>query len=185
MNQLSKLLLLLLVVLLFSFRNTSNVFISKSGKVRFTSNAPLEIIYAESDKLSGVLDITNRTFAFEIYITSFEGFNGDLQKENFNENYLESEKFPKATFTGKIIEDLDYTKEGIHRIRAKGILSTHNVKMERIINGTLKINKNSIEISSEFSILLEDHNIKLPKIVNQKIAEIIDIKVNMILKPKV
>ena len=92
---------------------------------------------------------------------------------------MESEKYPYARFKGKIIEDIDYRTTGTYKVRAKGILSMHDVEMERIIKGTLKIGVGVIQINSDFSVLLEDHNIKLPKIVNQKIAEIIDIKVNM------
>src|SRR5688500_7889636 len=74
------------------------------GSINFTSNAQLELIKASSDKVQGLLDPNNNQFAFAVDIKSFQGFNSQLQREHFNEKYLESEKFPKARFSGKIIE---------------------------------------------------------------------------------
>ena len=111
-------------------------------------------------------------------VKTFEGFNSPLQREHFNENYMESKKYPKASFTGKIIEAIDFQKDGTYSIRAKGQLNIHGVEQERIIKSQLEVSGNKIKIQSTFSVPLSDHNITIPKIVYQKIAEEITITVD-------
>ena len=150
---------------------------SVSGEIQFRSDAPLETIEAKSDALKGVIDIEKRTFAFSIPIRSFEGFNNPLQKEHFNENYLESSKYPNATFTGKIIENVDLSKDGIYTIRAKGKLTIHGVVQERILKSRVVVSGDSFSLQSYFTVILEEHDISVPKIVYQKISEEIQVQV--------
>jgi polyisoprenoid-binding protein YceI len=162
-----------------------NIMQCLGGTATFTSNAPLEVIQAESNQLKGVLDKSSKTFAFTVDMQSFEGFNSPLQQTHFNENYMESQKFPMATFKGKIIENIDFDTPGTYKARAKGKLTIHGVEHERIIRSDIIIDEQgSILISSEFTILLKDHEIRIPKIVYQKIAEIILVRVTLILDPK-
>jgi polyisoprenoid-binding protein YceI len=137
----------------------------------------LETIEAVSENLKGVIDIEKRSFAFSVPIRSFEGFNNPLQKEHFNENYLESTIYPNATFAGKIIEDVDLSKDGKYTIRAKGKLNIHGVAQERILKSNVEVKGSSFTLNSDFTVLLEEHNISVPKIVYQKIAEEIQVKV--------
>ncbi|MBL0343135.1 MAG: YceI family protein [Bacteroidetes bacterium] len=153
----------------------------QTGKISLTSEAPLEVIRAESVDLRGLIDTTNKTFAFTVTILSFHGFNGPLQKEHFNENYMESEKYPVATFIGKIIEEIDFTKTGKYEIRTKGVLNIHGVKQERIINSKIEISNNKMQIQSKFKITIADHNIRIPKVVYQKIAAEIDAEIEAVL----
>ncbi|MEZ4931293.1 MAG: YceI family protein [Saprospiraceae bacterium] len=148
-----------------------NPYITQNGAVNFVSNAPLEIIKASSDKLQGVIDPGNNTFAFRMEIRSFNGFNSSMQQDHFIENYMEGERFPTASFIGKIIEDVDLNVDGEYSIRAKGRLDLHGVTRERIIKSTVKVANGKIQVSSKFSVLLEEHDISVPKIVYQKIAE--------------
>ena len=111
----------------------AQVYVCKDGQVNFESDAPLELIQAQSKTLRGALDAQERTFAFTIDINSFEGFNSPLQREHFNENYMEAARFPKATFIGKIIESVDFTQPGTYILRAKGRLNIHGIEQERII----------------------------------------------------
>ncbi len=147
------------------------------GKVQFRSDAPLETIEANSKDLKGVIDIEKRSFAFSVPMRSFEGFNNPLQKEHFNENYLESSKYPNASFSGKIIEKIDLSKDGTYTIRAKGKLNIHGVIQERILKSRVVVQGNSFTLKSYFTVILEEHNISIPKIVNQKIAEEIQVQV--------
>lgn len=147
------------------------------GKVSFVSDAPLEIIKASSDELHGLLRPDDRTFAFSMKTQSFKGFNSPLQQEHFYENYIESRKFPNARFKGKIIESFDLTSPGEHTVRAKGILEIHGVEQERVIRVDLKIDDEKIRASATFQVMLEDHNITIPKMVFQKIAETIDVNI--------
>lgn len=90
---------------------------------------------------------------------------------------MESSMYPEATFVGNFIEGIDLTTDGTHQVRAKGRLTIHGVSRERIITGTIRIQGGKLRISSDFSVLLEDHNIAIPKIVYQKIAEEIKIHI--------
>lgn len=154
------------------------VFTCENGKVGFKSNAPLEVIQAKSNKLRGAIDTAKQTFAWTVEIKTFEGFNSPLQREHFNENYMESKKYPKASFSGKIIESVDFQKEGTYSVRAKGKLNIHGVEQERIIKSRLEIKGKMIRVQAEFTVPLTDHNITIPKVVYQKIAEEIAVTVD-------
>lgn len=166
-----RLLLILLSLFLLNSPLSAQIFADSDGKIGFASDAPLELIQAESFKLKGLLDAKNQTFAFTIPMGSFEGFNSPLQKEHFNENYLESEAYPKATFSGKMIEPIDFSQDGVHQIRAKGMLEIHGIKQERIIRSQITIKDSKILLKSSFTVFLEEHDISIPKIMSQKIAE--------------
>lgn len=154
----------------------------ENGKVSFKSDAPLEVIKAKSTRLRGVIDTAKQSFAWTVDIKTFEGFNSPLQREHFNENYMESKKFPKASFTGKIIEDIDFQKNGTYSVRAKGKLNIHGVEQERIIKSQLDVSGDKIRVQAAFNVPLADHNITIPKIVYQKIAEEIAVTVDAELK---
>lgn len=170
-----------LIIFLFSYTSvlaqSPVIYSITEGEVAFTSDAPLELIEAKSTALRGLIDVSNRTFAFSIPVNSFEGFNGPLQRIHFNENYMESGQFGTATFLGKIIEDVDLSKDGEYTIRAKGKLTIHGVEGERIIKSSVSVVKGELRIRAEFTVFLQDHAIEIPRIVNQKIAE--EIKVSL------
>lgn len=162
----------------FCSAQEAGIYSSDNGLVTFSSDAPLEMIEANSSELKGAIDTQKRTFAFSVMLRSFDGFNSPLQREHFNETYLESEKYPKANFHGKIIESIDLNQPGTYSIRAKGILSIHGVEQERIIRSQVISRQNkSLEVQSTFTILLDDHDIRIPKVVNQKIAQEIGVRV--------
>jgi len=150
------------------------IFTTKDGQINFVSNAPLEIIKAESTDLQGALDLAKSTFAFKIYIRTFEGFNSPLQQEHFYENYMEVSDFPLATFKGKVLEKII---DGKGSYRAKGFLDIHGKKVERIIEFELDRLESEVTFTSSFLVPLEDHSIDLPRIVYQKIAETINVEV--------
>jgi len=152
---------------------------SDKGEVTFVSEAPLELIEAHSLRLKGLVDPHLNTFAFSVPLLSFEGFNTTLQKEHFHENYLESSRYPNATFKGKIIEAIDFSTPGSYNIRAKGVFNMHGVEREKIIRCSIEIDDSGIVVHSEFEILIAEYNIKIPKIVNQKIASNIKVTVDL------
>ncbi|NOU16160.1 MAG: YceI family protein [Bacteroidales bacterium] len=175
-----------LLFLLFPLLGNSQgvLFYTNSGKVNFTSDAPLEVIKASSNSVAGAVKSSDRSFAFSVLVKSFEGFNSSLQRTHFNENYLESDKYPKITFEGKIIEDINLGKDGTYNIRGKGKFSVHGVTQERIIPCKIIVSNGKLSISANFTVFLDDHNIKIPAIVNQKIAEeiLVSINIEMIIK---
>jgi hypothetical protein len=171
----SKRLNTLVLVFLFLTSYSQNKFTIQKGEINFASNANLELIKASSDKVNGILDPATSLFAFSVPVSAFRGFNSDLQRQHFNENYMESDKFPKATFSGKIIEHISYDKDSAYTIRAKGDLDIHGVKQNRIIKSKMIVKNGTIRIESDFVVPLADHNISIPKIVNQKIANEIEV----------
>lgn len=150
----------------------------KSGTVRFYSEAPKELISATSDQLRGIIDAEKKTFAFKVVMKTFQGFNSPLQREHFNENYMESSSYPEASFNGKIIEDIDLTKDGEYNIRAKGKLKIHGIEQERIIKSVVSVKNGKVSVHSDFVVALADHNIKIPRIVIEKLAPDIEVSIN-------
>ncbi|RMG55439.1 MAG: YceI family protein [Bacteroidetes bacterium] len=160
------------------------VFYTDQGTIAFASDAPLELIEARSRQMQGLINPAEGTFAFAVPINTFEGFNSPLQQEHFNENYLESETYPRATFRGKIIESVDFAQPGTRAVRAKGILTVHGVEQERIIGARLTMTEDVCRIEASFQVLLQDHRISIPKVVKQKIAEEITVDVQAELRPR-
>jgi len=170
--------LLFTLILLSSNVNAPALMYSvSSGSITFSSDAPLELIKASSNQLKGIFNADKKEFAFTLNVNSFKGFNSPLQQEHFNENYLESNKYPRASFEGKIIEDIDLKKNGSYNIRAKGNLTVHGVTQERILKCELSIKNKVVSIKSNFTVLLADHNITIPKVVHEKLASEIKVEV--------
>lgn len=181
-------LLLLVIVAGFSpdmaGAQNNTLYSTRKGSISIRSDAPLELIEAVSGELKGVIDVSKKTFSFSIQNRSFKGFNSPLQQEHFYENYIEANKFPSSTFKGKIIEQVDLTADGNYQVRAKGLLFIHGVEQERIIKVEVKVKSGVIQASSVFTVPLSDHNITIPKIVYQKIAEEINVTVGLSLSPE-
>ena len=151
----------------------------------FVSDAPLELISASSNNVQGAINVKDNRFLFIIDNKSFLGFNSPLQQEHFYENYIETEKYISSSFKGKIIEEVNVDQAGVQEVRAKGILSIHGVETERIIKATLESVDGTLILKCDFQVALEDHNIRIPNVVYQKIAEIIDVSVKAELEKKV
>jgi len=164
--------------------NAQKKFSSDKGELSFTSNAKLELINAKSKRVLGIIDPTNGQFAFIVKVQSFEGFNSNLQQQHFNDKYMESDKFYDATYSGKIIDPVDYTKDGIYDVRTKGSLVIHGKKQERIIPGKIHVEKGVLTVTSVFEVPLADHDIPVPEIVSQKIATTINVKLNVLMTQK-
>jgi len=179
--------ILLLAIFLYCgnlFSYAQDLYQANNGNVHFKSDAPLELIQANCKTIQGVLKTSDRTFLFRIPMTEFVGFNSDLQRTHFNANYLETNKFQYAIFEGKVIEEIDLTKLGTYIVRGKGRFTCHGVEQERIIKCNLQVTSSSIKIEANFSVMLNDHNIKIPTVVNQRIAEeiMVDLEIYMISK---
>ena len=157
-------------------------FTSKTVKVRFFSSTPIEDIRAASDKGVAVLISKTGKIAFQVPIKSFEFAKG-LMQEHFNENYMESDKYPYAKFDGKINQEIDFTKDGEYNVSATGALLIHGIIKQRTIPGTLKIKDGQIQILSGFEVACADHKIKIPNLVFTKIAEVIKVNVHATLNP--
>ncbi|HMC99664.1 MAG TPA: YceI family protein [Ferruginibacter sp.] len=177
--------LIFIAVLASSYVNAPSLLFSTSvGTITFTSDAPLELIQANSAKLKGWVNPDTKQFSFSVDIKSFKGFKIPTQQKQFNETYLESDSYPEAGFEGKIIENINMRQDGIYSIRAKGNLTIHGVTQERIIKCNLVIKKGTVTAKANFIVLLADHNISIPKILSQKLANDIKVEVNTDLSEK-
>ena len=177
-----KTLLFTILTFLVITLQAQDVFQSTTGEVSFFSKTPVEDIDATCNKLATALNVKTKKFAFKVTITNFE-FKKSLMQEHFNENYMESKKFPKATFEGEITDAVDLTKPGTYNVKAKGKLNIHGVEQERIIDAVVTVSAADIKITSDFKVKLVDHKIEVPKLVFEKIAETIDVSVKTTLKP--
>ena len=148
------------------------------GEIVFVSDAPMELITAQSNKLQAVINPAQHTFAFVVSIRAFEGFNAALQRDHFNENYMESSRYPTATFTGKISEKIDLTVPGIYSVMTQGTLTIHGVEQPRTIKAVIKVTPQGMEVYSKFTVLLKDHNIRIPKVVYEKISSEVNVTVS-------
>jgi polyisoprenoid-binding protein YceI len=156
----------------------SDIYTIKKNLISFHSNTKTELIKASSTQLKGAIDAGKRTFAFTVIVKTFDGFNSPLQKEHFDENYLESDRYPTASFSGHIIEEDDFTKDGTYNIRAKGKFIIHGVEQERILQGDLVVKNGIIKLNCIFTVLLAEHDIKIPRIVHEKLASEIKVVVS-------
>ncbi len=150
--------------------------------ISFFSKAPLEDIDATNKKATIVLKTTTNDIQFGVAMLSFK-FPKPLMEEHFNENYVESAKYPTCTFKGKIKETIDYTKDGENKVTVKGNLDLHGVAKEIEVPGTLTVKGNTIILNANFKIKVTDYKIKVPSMYVQNIAEEVDVKVNATLEP--
>jgi hypothetical protein len=159
-----------------------DIYACKNAVVTIYSKAPVEDIDARSDKGTSVFNAATGELAFSVPIRSFK-FDKARMQEHFNENYMESDKYPQATFKGKINEKPDVTKDGTYPVTAAGVFEVHGVKQTRTITGKLTVNGGAISLSSEFMVACKDHQIEIPKLVFYNIAESIRVQVNATYSP--
>jgi hypothetical protein len=171
-----RLLILFAVIIIGYTANAQDVYSSKNVNIKFFSSAPLEDIEANTANGISVLTTTKNDFVFSVQIKSFT-FAKSLMQEHFNENYMESDKYPDAKFTGKINEPVDWKKDGTYSVTVTGKLTIHGVDRDRTIPGKITVKGNNISISSEFDISCTDHKVNIPKLMTEKIAETVKVTV--------
>lgn len=153
-----------------------------SSEVSFFSEAPLENISAINKKSTSLYNRESGEIAFSIPIKSFV-FEKALMQEHFNEKYLESDKYPRATFSG-ILLDLKQNVTGEQEVKAKGKLTIHGVTRELEIKGIAVDQGTRLQLKSKFKIKLEDYKITIPQLVIKNIAEEVEVSVNFIYTPQ-
>jgi hypothetical protein len=175
--------LVLIAMAFLTWNAQAQLFVTPAAKIDFFSKTPVEDIEAHSDNGVAILNTKTGELAFQVINTSFH-FPNKLMEEHFNEKYMESEKFPKSSFKGKINETIDYTKDGTHNVTVTGTLNIHGVEQARTITGKVIIANGTIQLISDFKVKVADHKIEIPKLVLAKIAEEINVTVNATLAPK-
>lgn len=155
----------------------------RKSDVAFVSDAPLERIAASSRSATGILDGGKREFAVRVPMRSFVGFNSPLQQEHFHENYMESGTWPNALFEGRIIEAVDLSTPGSHKVRAKGRFVVHGIARERIIPCDVAVSRDGLRVTARFDVPLTEHDIRIPRVVQQKLAGLVNVKVDLFFAP--
>lgn len=170
---------LLLVTLVVSGVQAQK-YITKTGHIRFFSTTPMEDIEAHNRQVNAALDAQSGELVFKAMMKSFQ-FEKALMQEHFNENYVESDKFPHSTFKGMIvnIKDVDFTKNGKYEVTIEGDLTIKDATRKITEKGTLEINGDNMKGLSTFNILVADYNIKIPNAVANNIAKSIRIDVDV------
>ena len=173
----------LILVLLAQFaavKSQDTLWFTRTGHIYFISHTEIIDIDANNYQTGSFLNTRSGEMAFTLLMKSFQ-FTLPLAEEHFNENYVESEKFPKATFKGKIL-DFDPSKlqsDVDYKVVVQGDLTIHGVTSGVREEGILRRSGNEIRAVSKFSILLDTYNIKVPSIVEDKVAKEIPIDVNL------
>jgi hypothetical protein len=160
----------LLISLFFAVNTEAQNYICRDGETSFFSETPLENIAALNKTVTSVLNTATNEIAVKMVMTEFK-FKNHLMEEHFNENYMESSKFPNGIFKGKINETIDWKKNGTFDVSANGMLIMHGVSKERLLKGKVSIKDEEITLLCGFNIPLADHKIDVPKLVMVKIAE--------------
>jgi hypothetical protein len=170
---------LLILICSMTIAATAQKYYTKNGNVSFFSKTNLENISADNNQVVSVLNSQTGELQFSIIIKNFH-FKKALMEEHFNENYLESEKYPKATFKGSIadLSKVNFSTDGTYSISVTGDLTIHNITQKVTSAGTLTIKGGKINASSKFAGRPADYNIAIPKLVKDNIAETIEITVN-------
>ena len=166
-----------LILLLGSFSlsiHAQHLYITNKGNVTFFSEAPLEDIQAENAKTAAIIDADKNEIAVQMKITDFE-FPNKLMQEHFNENYLESEKYPTSVFKGKIKEQVNIAEAGTYQVLVDGTLSIHGITQKVQISGTIVSDGKQLKLDFKFPIKLEDYKVEIPTLVFSKIAEIVEV----------
>ena len=153
-------------------------YFSKTGGISFSSKTPLEDIEAESHTASTVIDMESGRIQWAVLIKSFE-FEKALMQEHFNENYMESNTFPKAKFKGKIEDHtkLDLTKDGETTVVVSGELTIHGVTQTISTDAVFTVKDGKIIGKSELVVAVADYGIEIPSVVRNNIAKEITIKI--------
>jgi len=170
-----KQLFLAVVGFVFVFDATAQKFTTDKSYVKFYSHATIEDIAAENTKASSIFNETNGDVVFSIPIKEFE-FEKSLMKEHFNEKYMETEQYPKATFSGKIT-GYQSTVTGEQKATAVGKLIIHGITQEVQIPGTIEKVNGALKLKSKFMVKLVDYKIKIPQLLWKNIAEEVEVTV--------
>lgn len=173
-----KLILFIAVVLITNNGFTQGKYLTKEGFISFFSHTLVEDIKADNHQVLSIIDTDTGEIAIQLLMKSFM-FKKALMQEHFNENYIESHKYPKAKFKGHIV-NYDKLTEGISEVEIEGTLTVHGNDKEIKTYAFIELSEDEIILSGEFIVAVEDFKIRIPKVVIKNISK--TIKVNFELK---
>lgn len=156
-------------------------YMTRSGKISFFSGTPIENIEGLNNEVAAALNTTSGDILFQVPIKSFK-FPSQLMQDHFNEDYMESDKFPKADFKGKYNPADIGAKDGVYKTTVSGKLTIHGVTKDVQIPGTITVKNGEMILNAKFNVATADYKIQIPAIAAGKVAKTIEITVNSILK---
>jgi len=164
--------------------NAQSKYFTKSGSISFDASGVTEDIKAQNKKATFVLDAKTGAIELALLLKAFE-FDRALMQEHFNENYVESDAYPKSTYKGKVtnFSDIDLTKDGTYPVKIAGQLTIHGVTKEVPARGSLVSSGGKVSGTASFKIVLSDFAIEIPSIVKDKISKTVNINVAVWLDP--
>lgn len=167
-----------ILVLLGFCKGYGQQYMTRTGFVGFYSQTSLEDIKAENNQVYAIVDAGKKNIAFSLLVKGFI-FAKELMQEHFNENYAESDKYPKASFTGTYTGDVQPDKDGVYMVTIKGNLTFHNVTRSVEEPAELEVKSGRLLGRADFKLKPEDYNIKIPSLVRDKIASEITVHVKI------
>ena len=171
--------LILFTALFTSIGLNAQKYFARDGQVRFFSSTPIEDIEAVNSQTSSIVDWGKNQVAFRMPIKGFQ-FEKALMQEHFNENYLESDQFPSATFAGSIV-DIPESADGLDdkELILSGILSIHGVDQK--VEETFRLTKTEqgVDLKGSFVVRPKDYGIEIPSVTRDKIAQSIEVSVDI------
>lgn len=175
-----KLLFFLLVIAGVQYVSAQK-YICKNGLVSLNASTPLESIDPKNNQAASILDAATGDIVFNVLIKSFE-FKNALMQEHFNENYMESDKFPKASFKGKItnFSSVNLTKDGTYPVDISGDITIHGVTKPLAVKGNVVVKGGVVSANSKFTVHTADYDIVIPKLVEGKIAKDVEVVVDLV-----
>jgi polyisoprenoid-binding protein YceI len=176
---------IILALLIFTISNlNAQKYLSENGYINFFSETPVEDIKADNFDVTSAIDSETGEIVFKVPIKSFE-FKKKLMQEHFNENYLESDKFPYATFKGKIAnaDEINFSNVGRYKAIVEGDLTIHGITRKVKEEGQIDVGNGEIFAKANFYVATADYDIKIPRLVRKKIAETIMISVDVKYRP--
>lgn len=156
----------------------SQLYMTRTGFIGFYSKTSFEDIKAENNQVYAVIDAGKKNIAFAVLLKGFV-FTKELMQEHFNENYVESDKYPKATFSGAYTGDVLLGKDGVYPVRVRGNLTLHNTIRAIEEPATLEVKGGKLLGKTEFNIKPEDFHISIPSVVRDKIANEVTVHVQI------
>ena len=170
---------LIVIIMLFAVvKAPAQQLVTRNGYIGFFSKTPLEDVKAETSQANAAVDLSKQSLAFAVLIKGFL-FTKELMQEHFNENYVESDKYPKATFSGTYTGNVDVTKSGDYPVQVKGNLTLHGVTQAITVPATFQVQSRTLTGKSSFALKPEDFAIKIPALVREKIAQQISVSINI------
>ncbi len=174
-----KILLIFVIALLAFFQGHAQVYYSKNGHIAFYSKTIVENIQADNNQVICVLNVGTGEIGFSLFNKGFR-FPKAKMEEDFNEDYMESDTYPRSTFQGKInnYQRIDPSKNADIPVTVTGDLQIHGVTRRISTSGTISIHNGIISATASFFVLLKDYQIKVPTIIANKIAERIEVSID-------